>query len=154
MIGINVALREGAQAIAFAINAGDIKAFLAKHLSAHRVSGVEHGLKCKEQIVAETGSRMRVIVTAATTGSLKSGDQLLSVAGVDIANTFDVEPAFWGKKPGEHVPLKVVREGQLTTMNLTLRPSQQAGQVVDLGPMPPRSPARNANDATSVSEPP
>ena len=33
-IGINVALREGAQNIAFAINAGTVKSFLQQHLSA------------------------------------------------------------------------------------------------------------------------
>src|SRR6516162_450693 len=51
LIGINVALREGAQGIAFAINAGDVKAFLAKHLSALKVSGVLHGLECQEKVL-------------------------------------------------------------------------------------------------------
>jgi len=153
LIGINVALREGAQAIAFAINADDVKAFLAKHLSAPRVSGVDHGLKCKERIVAETGSRMRVIVTGAATASVKSGDHLLSVAGVDVANAFDVERAFWGKKPGEHVPLKVVRQGQPMTVILTLGSSEGAGQVVDLGPMPARLPASEATSATTAADP-
>ncbi len=37
LIGINVALREGAQNIAFAINAGTVKQVLTKHLSAQRV---------------------------------------------------------------------------------------------------------------------
>jgi len=138
LIGINVALREGAQAIAFAINADDVKAFLAKHLSAPRVSGVD---------------RMRVIVTGAATASVKSGDHLLSVAGVDVANAFDVERAFWGKKPGEHVPLKVVREGQPMTVILTLGSSEGAGQVVDLGPMPARLPASEATQATTAADP-
>jgi serine protease Do len=154
LIGINVAVREGAQAIAFAINAGNVKAFLAKHLSAHRVAGVDHGLECKERVVAETGSRMQVIVTGATNAGLKTGDQLLSVAGVDVANTFDVERAFWGMKPGAHVPLKVVREGQPTTVILTLGSSEGAGQVVDLGPIPARLPANDAISATSASDPP
>src|SRR5205085_2088984 len=33
-IGVNVALREGAQGIAFAINTGTVKSFLRQHLSA------------------------------------------------------------------------------------------------------------------------
>jgi serine protease Do len=152
LIGINVALHDGAQAIAFAINTGAIKSFLARHLSAARASGVEHGLRCKERIVAETGARMQVIVQGATTADLKSGDQLRSVAGVDVANTFDVERAFWGRKPGEHVPLQVVREGEPTTVILTLGSSGEAGQVVHLGPLPAQSPANEA--AASASESP
>jgi serine protease Do len=154
LIGLNVAVRDGAQAIAFAINAAKIKAFLARHLSAQRVSGVDHGLHCNERVVAETGSRMQVILAGATTADLRSGDQLLSVAGVDVANTFDVERAFWGMKPGAQVPLRVVREGQSTTVMLTLSSSEEAGHVVDLGPMPARSSANDATSATSASDPP
>jgi serine protease Do len=154
LIGINVAMRAGAQAIAFAINAGDIKAFLAKHLSAPRVSGVEHGLQCEERIVAETGARMKVIVTAATTANLESGDELVQVAGVDVTNSFDVERAFWGMKPGEQVPLKVVREGQATTVILRLALSEEAGQRVELAPIPARSSATDADASTSATEPP
>src|SRR5262245_5883295 len=49
LIGINVALREGAQAIAFAINAGSAQRVLKKHLSASRLAGIDHGLVCKEE---------------------------------------------------------------------------------------------------------
>jgi serine protease Do len=153
LIGINVAYRDGAQAIAFAINAGHVKAFLARHLSAHRVSGVEHGLRFKERIVAETGARLQLILTGARTTSLQSGDHLVSVAGMEVANTFDVERMFWGRKPGEHVPLRIMREGQPTTVILTLGLSEQAGHVVDLEPMPVRSPPSEAIPAASASEP-
>jgi serine protease Do len=41
LIGINVALREGAQGIAFAINAGTVQTVLSKHMRAQRVAGAE-----------------------------------------------------------------------------------------------------------------
>ena len=44
LIGINVALRDGAQGIAFAINAGTIREVLTKHLSSAKIAGVDHGL--------------------------------------------------------------------------------------------------------------
>ncbi len=154
LIGINVAMHDGAQAIGFAINAGDIKTFLGRHLSAHRVSGVEHGLMCKEQLVAETGARLQVIVKGATTASVKRGDHLLSVAGVDVANTFDVERAFWGRKPGERVRLKLVRDGAPTTVILTLRSSDEAEPVVGVGPLPARLPTPEAAAPESASEVP
>jgi serine protease Do len=153
LIGINVAIRDGAQAIAFAINADDIKAFLAKHLSARKVSGVDHGLKCKEKLVGENGAPPKVIVTGAKAAGLKNGDHLLSVAGLNVANTFDVERAFWGKKPGEHVALKVSRDGQPTTVILTLPSSEGAGQLVDLMPISIPSPAGSANTALPASDP-
>src|SRR6185436_14509340 len=68
VIGINVALREGAQGIAFAINAGTVARLLEKHLSAHRIAGIQHGLQCLEKVVAEFGPhRQRMVVSAAAT---------------------------------------------------------------------------------------
>ena len=151
LIGINVAIRDGAQAIAFTINADHVKAFLAKHMSAGKVSGVNHGLKYKERLARETGAPSQVIVTHAATASLKSGDRLVSVAGQNIANTFDVERAFWGKKVGEHVALKIVRDGQPQTVILTLGSSDTAGQVLGIAPI--STPAVPTSPALPVSDP-
>jgi serine protease Do len=154
LIGINVALRDGAQNIAFAINAGDVKAFLARHLSAVKVSGVYHGLECQEKVIAETGDRQRVVVAVAPADAgLKSGDELRAVAGLHISNAFDVERALWGHKPGEQVALKVVRQGQELIMTLTLAAGQGAGQVADLGPMPAPTPAAVATTGLAVADP-
>jgi serine protease Do len=136
LIGINVALREGAQNIAFAINAGDVKAFLGKHLSAVKVSGVYHGLRCQEKVIAETGDRQRVVVAGAPDdGELKKGDEIRTVGGMHVVNAFDVERALWGHRPGEHVALRVVRQGQELTLTLTLAAGPGAGQVANLGPL-------------------
>jgi serine protease Do len=45
LIGINVAVREGAQGIAFAINASTVRTVLNKHFSTLRVGGSEHVLE-------------------------------------------------------------------------------------------------------------
>lgn len=154
LIGINVALREGAQNIAFAINAGDVKTFLGKHLSAVKVSGVYHGLRCQEKVIGETGDRQRVLVAGAPQeAGLKNGDELRAVGGVQIANAFDVERALWGHRPGEQVALTVVREGQELTLTLTLAAGQGAGQVANLGPMPAAPAAPSATTGVAVAEP-
>ncbi len=62
LIGINVALRDGAQGIAFAINAGTVKDALSQHLSSEKIAGINHGLSCEEKILGETGDRQRVVV--------------------------------------------------------------------------------------------
>ena len=101
-IGVNVALREGAQNIAFTINAATVKSFLRKHLSAARVSGIQHGLQCGEKVLGETGDRQRVVVAwFQGEGILAKGDEILTVGNRNVTNTFDVERAFWGRKPGE-----------------------------------------------------
>jgi len=60
LIGVNVALREGAQGIAFAINAGMVKAVLSRHLSTQRVAGVEIDLRSGQVASLEGSSPVRV----------------------------------------------------------------------------------------------
>ncbi len=142
LIGINVALREGAQCIAFAINADTVKQLLRKHLSAQRVAGVHHGLECLEKVLAETGPRQRVVVAGQTPeGDLKKGDEILAVGGRDVRNSFDLERALWDKRPGQKVHFKVVRGGQTLTVALTLRAGH--GAVASTTPASPQEGAGN-----------
>jgi serine protease Do len=126
LIGINVALREGARGIAFAINSDTVKQTLSKHLSAVRVAGVRHGLVCTENVLAEGKERQRVVVasvregTPAANAGLRRGDEILHVGKRPVANRFDVERALWESRPGQQVELKVLRRGQRITVALTL----------------------------------
>jgi len=132
LIGINVALREGAQGIAFAINADTVKNVLSKHLNAQRLAGVSHGLNVHEKVVGETGERQRVVVaecSAKACDKLLAGDEVKTIGDRSIVNAFDVERALWDKKPGQTVALRIVRQGQELTVQLTLLPGQGAGQV-------------------------
>lgn len=126
LIGINVALREGAQNISFAINAETIKSFLAQHLSAGKIAKVEHGLCCTEMVASEGDARQKVIIDrvlplgAAAQAGFKKGDVLLRVGSLVLQNRFDVERAFWNCKPGDKVSAVVLRQGRQTTLDLTL----------------------------------
>jgi serine protease Do len=134
LIGINVALRDGAQGIAFAINAETVKTMLRKHVSARQMAGVNHGLKIKEKVVAETGPRQRVLVAgyaAEACETLQKGDEILAVGARTVVNSFDVERALWNTRPGQKVVLKVARAGQEITVQLTLLPGSGAGQVAE-----------------------
>ena len=146
LIGINVALREGAQGIAFAINAGTVKSLLKRHLSANKIAGVSHGLSLKEKTLAESGPRQRVVVadfsTAACAG-LKRGDEILAIAGRAISNGFDVERALWHTKPGQKVNMKVVRGNQEITVQLTLLPGDGTDEIAHA--LPEGRPVREQN---------
>jgi serine protease Do len=132
LIGINVALREGAQGIAFALNADVVQKVLAEHLSAAKVAKVRHGLVVQEKVVAEDGTdRQQVVIeqvagkAAATPGAddearPKSGDILLMVGGQTVGNRFDVERALWDCEPGDTIDAVVLRDGQETQVSLPL----------------------------------
>jgi serine protease Do len=124
LIGINVALREDAQGIAFAINADAVQQLLTRHFNAQKVAGVQHGLKCRE---APDESRQRVLVKEvagdgpAARAGLKEGDAILRVAGKAVTNRWDVERALWDHKAGDHVELAVLRRGTEVKLDLTLQ---------------------------------
>lgn len=126
VIGMNVALREGAQGIAFALNVETVKQALSRHLSSLKVAGVYHGLVCSERVFSEGAQRQRVVVaevgprTPAALAGLRKGDEIVRVAGRTVANRFDLERALWDRKPGDSVTLAVVRQGALLALPVTL----------------------------------
>jgi serine protease Do len=125
LIGINVALRDGAQGIAFALDSGTVQEVLSQYLSARRVAGVSSGFRCRELVLPEGPSRQRAVVEEvaaegpAEAAGLKPGDVIRQVADRSVANRFDVERALWGHRPGEKVALRVER-GQ-KEMQLSVR---------------------------------
>jgi serine protease Do len=126
LIGINVALREGAQGIAFALNADSVQQALAGHLSAARVAGVNHGCTCSETVREEGVARQQVVLDRVQRdgpgdlAGLRRGDVLIRVGGRPIANRFDLERAFWNARTGDKVELRVIRDGREMRATLTL----------------------------------
>lgn len=126
LIGLNVALREGARGIAFAIPADIIKSVLAKQLSGEKVAGVRHGLACSELVQEEGRARQKLVVkeigktSPASAAGLQPGDEIETVAGKAVVNPFDLERALWDRKPGESVQLTYVREGKKLTATMKL----------------------------------
>ena len=128
VIGINVAMRNGAQNIAFAINANTVDKFLDDYYKL--ASPVQHGMTLEKKVVAEVGDRQVVLVKKAADSGLKQGDQLVTVAGQKVANEFEVEQALYQSKPGEKVQVRVLRDHQEVNVVLTLAASKVgAGQV-------------------------
>jgi serine protease Do len=140
LIGINVALRDGAQGIAFAINASTVEKYLASTYN----TKVAHGLKTQEKVVAGDRQRLEVLES---TGNLKAGDQIVTVADNAVGNSFDLARALSGKKAGDNVQLKVVRQGgQTEIVTLTLAAGQGAGAVATVTPSTSAQPQRVATN--------
>jgi serine protease Do len=128
-IGINTALRDGANGIAFAINTGTIKSVLSDKLSALKVAGISHGLKVQEKAVIgdDQAAYQRVIVAslsdASAAAGLQKGDVICGVGKLTIGNSFDLERALWDARPGQRVTFRILRSSQELQVNLILKGS-------------------------------
>jgi serine protease Do len=143
IIGINVAMRDGAQNIAFAINSTTVNGFIARYYK--QKSAVSHDIKCEEKIVAQVGDRQRLVVKNAPRTDLKSGDVIRTIGDIQVANTFDIERAFWQSKPGQQVEVRVSRDGRDMTVRLTLEGAGSAAAASNEAPA-----AQSAAPAASV----
>jgi serine protease Do len=138
LVGINFALREGAQGIAFALPSDAVQQILSKKLSAAKLSGLIHGLTCKEAVTEDGKDRQRVIVdavakaTPADIAGLKRGDVILCVAERTVANRLDVERALWSCKAGAKVDVTIRRQGKEQTVTLLLDRKGDPDQVANI----------------------
>jgi serine protease Do len=133
VIGINVAVRDGAQGIAFALSADMVAQVLSRQLSAARVAGVCHGLTCRELVAPGGESRQRLVVEAGSGEELVAhkGDEVLRVGGQAVTNRFDLERALWEHRPGDQVEIAVRRQGKEIVLALTLSPAPHAEPRAD-----------------------
>jgi serine protease Do len=140
LIGINVAIRDGAQGIAFALNADAVQSVLSRHLSAGRLAGLVHGVSCRE-VVGEGRARQQLVVervarrSPAARAGLKKGDVLRTLAARRLTNRFDLERALWDRKAGDRVEVTIVRAGKESRLTLTLT----TGDTATLTALPSRA---------------
>ena len=105
--------REGAPA---AVSGGD---FISIDHGISSIDVTEENLHYySEHGIASTG----IIVTGSEyTNSLKFGDKIVSVNGVDISNSEDIEHAARNCKAGNEIIVKAERDGEIFTVCIVLR---------------------------------
>jgi serine protease Do len=128
VVGVVVALRDGAQCLAFALPSDTVKKWLCKQLAADKVSKVSHGLTTREKVAAETGKdRNKLIVDAVeregSRYSVRKGDVIVKIGSVNVRNAFDLERAVWGHKAGEQLKVSVIRDGKVVPVIMKLAAS-------------------------------
>ncbi|HWB08682.1 MAG TPA: trypsin-like peptidase domain-containing protein [Pirellulales bacterium] len=121
MIGLNVAVRAGAQGIGFAIPADTVVAIAADLLSTRRLDHTWHGLTARPAsddagLVVETVDEE----SPAADSGLKSGDILRAVARRHLVRALDLERALLGHHPGEKIAVEAERDGQRINVSLVL----------------------------------
>ena len=119
MIGINVAVRAGAQGIGFAIPVDSVLRIVTGLLSIERIDHTWHGLVCK---TCGTGALIESVhsQSPAETIGMRAGDIILRVGDRSVTSQLDIERAFLGRKAGEIVAVTVTREGGEENLSLAL----------------------------------
>jgi serine protease Do len=150
MIGVNVAIRAGAQGISFAIPVDTMIRISAEMLNAARRKGMVHGLVCRDHLVTDEADahvqrssgttasdrdasgeppawRRELVVervepnSPAESAGLHPGDVLTRLGSHELASSLDLERALLDHGPGDHVPLMVQRKGTSQRVELVLQ---------------------------------
>lgn len=123
VVGINVAIRAGAQRIGFAIPIDDARRAIARLISSQQLSGITHGILARDQ---KNGADHKLVVKGtfqggpAATAGLKVGDQIIRVGATAVSDGVDLERAFIGKRAGESINVVYNRDGATKSTSLVL----------------------------------
>jgi serine protease Do len=123
VIGINVAVRVGAQGIGFAIPIDEALDVAARLMSIERLDQTTHGIVGKT--ICEPKQRTFVVSSVksespAAKSRLQSGDHITKIGSRKVERALDVELALLGRKADEEIAFEVERDGQPVTAPLAL----------------------------------
>jgi serine protease Do len=125
LIGINVAVRAGAQGIGFALPIDDVKLVAADMISTRRLARMWHGLVAGE---SRTDSNRIVMLAEVLGGSpaeaagFRPGDQIVQVGQQSVQTPLDIERGLIDVPPGRPTRVLVRRDGREQAIDLELRP--------------------------------
>ncbi len=132
LIGVNVAIRAGAQGIGFAIPVDQMVRVVADMLRARRRQGAYDGLACRDRLEPSADGPVRDVVvehvdanSPASAAGLRRGDVVVRVGDVRVACSYDVERALLDRQAGEHVPVVVRRAAAEQKSELVLQPASR-----------------------------
>ncbi|MCH8829197.1 MAG: trypsin-like peptidase domain-containing protein [Planctomycetes bacterium] len=121
VIGINVAIRSGAQRIGFAIPIDDARRVMSRLLSIEKLDRHYHGLLTRD---VKTEKRRELVVSSAESGSpaakagFKAGDVVVKAGQFPVTDSVDFERALLGRRVGDKVMVIVRRGGKEKTLPL------------------------------------
>ena len=124
VIGINVAIRAGAQKIGFAIPIDDARKVLARLLSVELRDNHFHGVLATDY--KKTSADRRLVVTQVLPNSpaakcgIVAGDVIRKSGAIDITDLADFERSLLEHRVGEQVPLMVLRDKDIENLTLEL----------------------------------
>lgn len=123
VIGINVAIRAGAQRIGFAIPIDDARRTISRLLSTERLNGIAHGMFGTD---IKTPADQKLVIDSVASGSaadrcgLKQGDTIASVRGIKIHDSADWERSLLDIPVGTVLDVTALRDGVTTPLKFTV----------------------------------
>ncbi len=140
VIGINVAVRVGAQGIGFAIPIDEALDIAARLVSADRLGHPAHGLagKCEYESQSDGSLIPKYAVSAvrkdtlAEKAGVKAGDYITHIGGRAVARPLDVELAFLGRKTGDNVAVEVLRDGKNQQLAMAIEATSKTSSKQNL----------------------
>jgi serine protease Do len=126
MIGVNVAVRAGAQGIGFAIPIDDALQVAARLLNVQRLRSNWHGLVTQAGPELAGPLQVAKIDSASPADQLgiQPGDEILRIGEMSVARPLDLERALLDKPVGQPVPVEIRRGDQTFTVDLALTESR------------------------------
>jgi serine protease Do len=123
MIGINVAVRAGAQGIGFAIPIDKALGIASDLLSTRRIDRTWHGLIVDLTPKPDVdGALLKDVADSSPAAviGLKPGDVIKSIASKPVKRLIDVERYLLGTRPGASVPVTIERDHETQTVDLVV----------------------------------
>jgi serine protease Do len=151
LVGVNVAIRAGAQGIGFAIPVDTMIRIASDMLSIRQRKGLWHGMVCRDRVELGTPSvtpvdgregaaalepggwtRLTVVEKVEADGpaakvGLQRGDVLLKVGEQAVVCSLDVERALLEHAAGDRVPVRVRRNGAEQRLDVVLQAWERGG---------------------------
>jgi serine protease Do len=133
VVGVNVAIRAGAQNIGFALPIDFVIGRASELLGGRRRSGIRHGLVLQDRVTrdaTESAVHRAVIVDSVESGSpaaaagFKAGDQLEQIDDIPVVTSIDLERGLLEKPAGARIALKVTRDHTARDVELVLLPGK------------------------------
>jgi serine protease Do len=134
MIGMNVAVRAGAQGIGFAIPADQVMRVAAQLISVEQLEHKRHGLvthASNEPGVSLIVDEVQPNSPAAVAG-LQAGDEICEVGQMPVTRPLDLERALLNRSSSEKIAVSVLRGGEQQTFELELANCSKAWDVLGL----------------------
>jgi serine protease Do len=133
LVGVNVAIRAGAQGIGFAIPVDSMIRVVTEMFKARRRQLTYDGLVYRDILQATPDGPGRTVVLDRTDANspganagLRPGDLLLEVGNVRVACSFDVERGLLDRAAGDHLPVVIRRDGKEHRLDLVLQAADRA----------------------------
>jgi serine protease Do len=125
LIGINVAVRAGAQGIGFALPIDEVKRVAAEMMSTKRLASLWHGLVAADM---HRGKKRAVVISEVQPGSpaelagFKAGDEVVRVGELGVENALDIERGMLEAIPGHPATITIRRSGTESSLGLDVKP--------------------------------